>query len=191
MAASDMKATDKRYIANKRVRDSITAALFDLMEDEPFYKITITQIASRAHVARQSFYRNFESKEAIVEEFFQSMYEDNLAHARGDNLMSFNEDMILLILRSLKEHKREILLLNENGFANRNLDMVTMFVIQVAGEVPTSSTDSYLIYYFAGALYNTLLEWLRRGARESCEQMAAAISRFQASSILSVDLEIE
>lgn len=114
------------------------------------------------------------------------MYQDNLARVRNSGVMSFDEGMIRLILRSLKEHRKEIVLLNESGFANRNLEMVTMFVIQVAGDVPASSTDSYLIYYFAGALYNTILEWLRRGTRESCEEMAAAISRFQASSILPV-----
>lgn len=65
-----MTPTDKRFLANKRVRDNITAALFGQLEEEPFYRITITQIASRAQVSRQSFYRNFESKEAVVGEFF-------------------------------------------------------------------------------------------------------------------------
>lgn len=58
-------------------RDCIRTALLQLLKDNEFENITITSIIKRAGVSRAGFYRNYSSKEEIIEEFAQITY-DNL-----------------------------------------------------------------------------------------------------------------
>ena len=57
---------DKRKEENLRVKKSITAALFSLVQEKQLADIHITEIIRKAGVARVSFYRNYCSKEDIV-----------------------------------------------------------------------------------------------------------------------------
>ncbi|MGN1227180.1 MAG: TetR/AcrR family transcriptional regulator, partial [Christensenellales bacterium] len=56
------------------VRDCISTALFELMEKKDFHKIKITEIIERAGVSRMGFYRNFKSKEDVVEQFIYEKF---------------------------------------------------------------------------------------------------------------------
>ena len=49
-----------------RSKQFITEALLELMTEEDFNSIKITEITRRAQVDRKTFYRNFESKEDIL-----------------------------------------------------------------------------------------------------------------------------
>ena len=46
--------------------EKITDGLLELMGEKPFEKITVSDIVRRAEVGRASFYRHFDSKEAVV-----------------------------------------------------------------------------------------------------------------------------
>ena len=49
------------------VSDYITNSLFELMKKKPYADISITEITDKAKVNRVSFYRNFISKEDIID----------------------------------------------------------------------------------------------------------------------------
>ena len=49
-----------------RSKTWITESLLKLMEEKDFSKITITEIIKNADLTRQTFYRNFDSKEDIL-----------------------------------------------------------------------------------------------------------------------------
>ena len=49
-----------------RSRQWLTAALWALMQEKPFARITISEIAERAQLSRRTFYRNFSSKEELL-----------------------------------------------------------------------------------------------------------------------------
>lgn len=52
--------------SNKVTREAIDIAMLDLLEKQDFDKITNMSIVKRAGVSRQSFYRNYTSKEDII-----------------------------------------------------------------------------------------------------------------------------
>ena len=54
--------------ANRLTRECLQIALIKLMAEKDFEKITVTEITGLAGVSRTAFYRNYESKEAIVED---------------------------------------------------------------------------------------------------------------------------
>lgn len=83
---------DKRKEANLRVKANITNALFALVEEKSLADIHISEIVSRAGVARASFYRNYSSKEDVfvtlirdvLDSFYQEIHfeQDTFFHMR-------------------------------------------------------------------------------------------------------------
>lgn len=67
---------DKRLIENQRVKQDIEQTLLDLMQQKPFSEISITEITTAANVARTSYYRNFTSKESILEAFVEALHQE-------------------------------------------------------------------------------------------------------------------
>lgn len=65
-------AQDRRVV---RTKAALTRALFELLGEKEFSKISITELAQRADVDRKTFYLHYRSVEEILEEF----YEDALA----------------------------------------------------------------------------------------------------------------
>jgi AcrR family transcriptional regulator len=61
---------------NQLIRESIFTALMILMERKSFNKITITEIVNKAGVSRMSYYRNYCSKEDIINQYFDEVLEE-------------------------------------------------------------------------------------------------------------------
>lgn len=57
----------KASMDNQRVKKRIAEGLFALLRKKAFSEITVTDIVREADVARASYYRNFDSKEQIIE----------------------------------------------------------------------------------------------------------------------------
>ena len=55
-------------------RESIKIALIQLMQQHSLDEITVTALLERAGVSRAGFYRNYPSKEAVLDEIFQNFY---------------------------------------------------------------------------------------------------------------------
>ena len=75
---------DKRKERNRIVRTAITDAVFELMKQKQLDDITVTEIIQKAQVARISFYRNYESKEAVLAGLVEDALEDFKATADYD-----------------------------------------------------------------------------------------------------------
>ncbi len=54
-----------------RTKAALTAALFELLAEKDFAKISITELARRADVDRKTFYLHYQSVDEILEEFYE------------------------------------------------------------------------------------------------------------------------
>ena len=57
--------------SNFLTREAIETALLQLLEKKDLAKISISELVKRAGVSRAAFYRNYDSKEAILESVFK------------------------------------------------------------------------------------------------------------------------
>ena len=67
---------NKKQEANAFVKECITTALLQMMENTPFEDIAITDLVKKAGVGRVSFYRNFESKKDVLEKHLVILLEE-------------------------------------------------------------------------------------------------------------------
>ncbi len=64
---------------------TIANALLILLKTQPLNKITVTQITKEANLTRQTFYRNFEDKEDLVNWYFEKLCLESLERNGGSN----------------------------------------------------------------------------------------------------------
>lgn len=165
---------DKRIIENERVRKSIEEALFLLLEDKIFSKITVSDIIRISGVARASFYRNFESKEEVIESYMSHQRTEIAKMIQFTESVSdiFNEEKLIIALNHYLSQKNTLLLLYDNGFGTFILENMNHFAEISIGDMPQKSIKRYKLYFLSGAMFNTTIQWLKSGAREDPEQMA-------------------
>lgn len=70
-------AGDRRVV---RTKAALTAALFELLAEKDFAKISVTELARRADVDRKTFYLHYQTVEDILVEF----YEEGLAGLKAE-----------------------------------------------------------------------------------------------------------
>ena len=72
-----------------RSRNEITKALLKLMGKYPYSEITVTQIVMETNLVRKTFYRNFTSKDDVLDAIINSAiieYTDALVESDEDPL---------------------------------------------------------------------------------------------------------
>ena len=60
--------------SNLFTKDCIRTALLSLMAVKIFEQITVTEIIKRAGVSRGGFYRNYQSKEEVLQEICEKLF---------------------------------------------------------------------------------------------------------------------
>ena len=167
------------YASEEYTRHYIVEALFKLMSEYEYGKISVTDIAEKSGVGRATFYRYFKNKEEVIEFYFthntkEFIFEQHYyPRCRADYIevaSSVFEKFQKNIgcFRLLRRAHLEYLYLN---FLNK------MMVETFQDEYPDKSR--YQPYLFAGMIFNVSMAWLDGG----CEEPAAQIAEMFVGSI--------
>lgn len=163
---------EKMYMEENNIEEYIMEALFALMKVKPFASITVTDIAKKAGVSRITYYRHFKNKEEILIKYFakqsQKFQEETFLQTRTKD--DYYE-IIFKVFSRFKQQKEFLKLLVSAHiqyiFLNvLNSGMKKDYYVQKYGK------DEYASSYYAGALYNMSLEWLKNDCKESVKSMA-------------------
>lgn len=155
------------------VRDCITCALFELLKKRDFDDITITDIIKKAGVSRMGFYRNYSSKENVVERFIFDKFVATVKEIKYYRNLNFNiKNIMITTLENFQKFSCYIKL-----FLDKNLDNLLYKCYHKAyytlyeGE-KESPIHKYSNEMFIGELFNLEMCWLRTGMKETPEQLA-------------------
>lgn len=168
---------------NRRVRQAITEAVFRLMKEKSYSDISVSDIVKEAQVARASFYRNFESKDAVISDVLQELHNEitsRVSQGFADRLLSrdaFVEHLESTLARILTK-KAYVLALYSNGFGGRLQAIADIYIEELAGDMLYNSADKYVLYCVSGAGMNMIIHWLLDGAIESPHELAAACTDY-------------
>ena len=161
------KQTNKTALQSQRL---ITDALLELMQDQSFTRITITQICDHAGVGRKTFYRNFELKEDVI-----AFRLDELCAVYEKGLMGIPlEQRLAYHLAFLKEHADLLILLNRHGLRSM---VNTKFSVFMPETMPLWSEDpvqqQYLSEYITAGIDAIMTRWIIRDFQDSLEEVLA------------------
>lgn len=166
-----------------RSRKEITEALLKLMELYPYNEISVKQIILETDLARRTFYRNYESKEDVLD----SVITDKITEYAEE--LALNPASPLDVIFSFREKNRSFLmLLHKNGLLyllllklntmipmfNQVTDKSNSMFAQVVGDLE----PDYLIAFNVGAIWNVIFKWVDRGMTDSADEIKGTIEEY-------------
>ncbi len=160
--------------SNRLTRECVETALIQLMKEQEFDKISITQIVKRAGVSRSAYYRNYSSKEDILSNVFEQAVE-TILDAIAQPVSEMNEEEIYTrLFHRILEDENLFQIILKAGQENQFLQAINHMTID--------STDiehpevRYHAIMWIGSTVNLIFRWLEGGKKETPEEMGAYCS---------------
>lgn len=178
----------------RRTRSLIVEALVHLTVQKGFAAVTVQDIVREAGINRATFYRHYQDKFDLVEQYAKAVY--HLADETPDHGFSTGEDAIQALIPGIVkvlEHVRQNaaffrVMLGKNGdpaFATR----IRMYIQErirrsLPEEMPSAnrSAEVGMAYISSGAV-GVILWWLENETSYSAAEMAGILSRLVAADL--------
>ena len=162
-------------------KEKLSDALFYLLEKESFSDITILQITQYANVSRAAFYRNFETKEDIIDYSVQKKITEFMGRIEHDPEKILFDELAFINLWAME--KDYFKLLSKNGLTSIFITHYQRFFVQYLCKM-TGSQDIYYDYFASQLAHGTisLLEvWIQHDCKENIEELLEIIHRLKNS----------
>jgi len=170
--------------SNAITKECIELALISLMEKKAYADISIKDIVERAGVSRASYYRNYESKEAILSGFIQSICKELSSAMLKYDAVAQNRETWDALLSATEPLAPKFRLLLDAGFGE---NLTIEFIKSMNASVDRSNAALYYSnVYWAGAITAVISEWIRDGMDASKEEIAGIGSKLMMEGIRTV-----
>lgn len=175
---------DKRVLENNRVRKAIAKAWISLLKEKSFSEIKVTDLVKKAGVARQSYYRNFQSMEDVAREYMLEIQHDTMRMLKRQKIDHYNEKFGAFIMEGLKQHKEDMLAMYHAGLSQIILELINQICELLFGNMSNHSIERYQLYCLAGMIFNVEMKWLENGAKESAEEISKIIFTYSTDTFI-------
>lgn len=156
--------------SHRLTKECIQTALIYLMNNTPFDKITITSIINRSGVSRAAFYRNYASKEEVLEEIVKEFY-DFLAEAiSSEKYISHPEQWYFDFFSAIQKNTQDFKYLVYAKLPD-NLITLTKPLFLNPVENPTPE-QYYKEIAWETAFTEIVLSWFKNGMKETPAKMS-------------------
>ena len=166
-----------------RSRKEITEALLKLMKSYPYREISVKQIILETDLARRTFYRNYESKDGVLD----SIITDKITEY-AEELALNPESPLDVIFRFCEKNKDFLMLLHKNDLLyllllklnimipefNQVTDRSNSIFARIVGDLE----PDYLVAFNVGAIWNVIFKWVDRGMTDSADDIKETIAQY-------------
>ncbi len=157
---SELQQRDMQRLSNgesqKLSRECLENALFRLMGEKDYEKISISEIVELAGVSRNALYRNYGTKEALLDSLTQSIFrklEESMPAYEDADAASFEG-----FFRKVAQHADSFRIL-----------LIVRYPL--AGRLREDTEPNYRKTAWLGAFSNIVLHWFQQGMKETPARM--------------------
>ena len=164
---------DKR---TKRTRAWLLETLLELVGEKDYSEISITELTEKADVARQTFYRNYSSKDEILLSRLDEIRDEYLLkvqknlESKHDPNWDFEVNQMVNLWRG---NETLFKALQKAGLAFQALEKFTeifsLLHMKVQKLQKLDEKHQYLVYYLSGGVYMVLNKWFENDMNVSVE----------------------
>ncbi|GKX67281.1 TetR/AcrR family transcriptional regulator [Inconstantimicrobium mannanitabidum] len=162
----------------------IMESLIELMNKKTFQEITISELTAHADLGRRTFYRNFTSKEDVLEFYFQNLIQELIDY------LSIYENLtpkicLHQIFTLCNDNKTFLTGLNRSkmlGFLldqwNSSLPTIHEMMIDKIPNFPNQYNEVALAYTLAfntGGVWNVVSKWISSDMEQTPEEMTTIV----------------
>lgn len=159
---------------NIQVKNDIANAFIELLKTGEFDKISVVDIISKAQVARNSFYRNFNNKDDILCYYIGKETDEWLSQTE-ENYLTLTKDglkeYIVFLFTHLYEYRDIVEILTRNGkiyLLEKEFDK--RFFMRLS-----ETYSPWEIAYKAGGVYKLFRYWAETGYEKTPREIAEYI----------------
>ena len=158
--------------SNQMTRECIKTALLELMAAETFDHITVTSIIQRAGVSKGGFYRNYKSKEEVLQEICEELFQYLLEFLSEHKIYENTKEWYTYFFETIANHADAYRMLVK---AQAQKSVVLQFdeeKLLRKLQRDDSVLERYRALAIAKALAEVALVWFRKGMPETPSEMA-------------------
>lgn len=162
--------------SNYMTRECIQTALLEIMANEMFDHITVTSIIQRAGVSKGGFYRNYKSKEEVLQEICENLFQYILDFFSEYKMCKDIKAWYRNFFQTIADHSDAYQLLVK---AQAPKSVVLRFDEEkLLNELQRedSALEKYRALAVGKALTEIALLWFRNGMQETPEKMAEILT---------------
>jgi AcrR family transcriptional regulator len=167
--------------SSERSKKWLTESLLELLKQKPYSKITIQDISKEADLVRQTFYKNYDKKDDILEnhienlfinfanEFFKENKFDMKNFMKSHlNFWAHNSEFLVLLIDN------NLTYLLDKQYKKHIPDLVDALIPQKTDRA--SPKHKYALAFLSGALVNILEEWVYYDQEYNVDELSSLIN---------------
>ena len=166
-----MAATKNAKSIKNDTKEFITIALIELLKKDTLQNITVSRVASRAGVSRMAFYRNFETIQQVLYEYYELKIGSVFESMKNT---SSELDKLNLHLDFFSNFGEELILSHKQGYE----PIINEIFIKQVEDFYKDKNHSYHITFMAAGAYAVWKKWLLSGAKVPLEDIIQTPSVF-------------
>jgi AcrR family transcriptional regulator len=172
---------DKR---SKRTRAWLLETLLELINVKEYSEISITELTAKSDIARQTFYRNYNSKDDILlskmDEVLDEYVNKVQKYLRTKNDPDWNFTVTQFI-NTMQQNEALFKALQKAGLGLQILERLStvnsMFHMKAQNLQELDEYQQYLVYYLAGGVYNVFNKWFENEMNIPVETLSALLKK--------------
>lgn len=157
--------------------ECIAKALIELLKEKPLSAISVSEITQKAGVSRMTYYRNFTSKEDILEKYINSIIGSyhNEVYSHAKHAAYIRYENVLLGFEYFRRYNdlAACLLTNNLGWYIRDAIISSELGLSLVSENDRQSR--YLFIAYANTLFGIMSEWVISGMQDDPEILSKMI----------------
>lgn len=157
----------------------LAAGLLAAMENQPYEKITLTDLCRQLEIPRKSFYRYFPTKDDCLLALIDHTLSDcnTVALSGWDGDQELKKIHLERFFSYWQAQKPFLDAVRDNGFRYLLLDRTTVIVDAMKeNDPPMPFARDQVEYFIAHGLMATVLRWHHLGFQSTAEEMALTFS---------------
>ncbi|MBD5547029.1 MAG: TetR/AcrR family transcriptional regulator [Lachnospiraceae bacterium] len=168
-----------------RSKKVITESLLLLMKKYPYTEITVKQILLETDISRKTFYRNFSSKDDVLDAYIEAILQNYVETLAENENYSFIK-MLDTIFDLCEEYKEFLLILRDYGLLYLLLVKLNSIILTEHYKIAkchsasqrnliNQSLSEYIVSFNIGGVWNVIVRWLENGMKDSADDIKASI----------------
>jgi probable dihydroxyacetone kinase regulator len=145
---------------------ALAQAMKELMAEESFSKISVSDICSRCGMNRKSFYYHFQDKYDLVNWIFYTEFLTELAQKESENTWEMLEDVCSYFYREQRFYRNAIQIQGQNSFREYFVQAMEPFMLRFLQQLFSNIQDyAFATTFLSDAFLASMVRWLSEGPK--------------------------